>query len=247
MSTTTSVEKALKILQCFTKTDRSFSLLELSEQLQMPKPSVHRLCSSLLNQGFLSKDLKTNKYRLGLTLLEIASVYLQSSSVVHSINDIIGELSQLLGETVTIYRLSGMERKCLMRIESTAALRHSIDIGQTLPLYKGAAGKIILAFSSNAFLDVYTKAVNISDLFTSQHALISCLKVIKKQQYAETYGEREAYLAAVAVPLFGAENEIFGALNVSGPIERFKKSIDYQAIQTIQAYGEKLNSLIPNL
>jgi IclR family KDG regulon transcriptional repressor len=42
--------------------------------LQLPKSTVHRLATTLVETGMLAQDQVSGKYRLGLTMAELGSV-----------------------------------------------------------------------------------------------------------------------------------------------------------------------------
>ena len=53
----------------------------------------------------------------------------------------------MFNETASVYIAEGDSRICLDHVESTHSLRRVIPIGESLPLYKGAAGKVLLAWA----------------------------------------------------------------------------------------------------
>ncbi|WP_022851511.1 IclR family transcriptional regulator [Limisalsivibrio acetivorans] len=246
-ATSSSVEKALQILTCFTGEERELSLGDICSMLNISKPSVYRLCSTLTAEGFLTKDSRNQTYRLGIRMLELANIYLNSASAPTSIQQIMKELGGKIGETVTIYRLAGLERKCIMRHEAETALRVSVSLGQKLPLHLGATGKVILAYAPKVFFNAYLSGVDISNSYPDPSVLEKQLTEVRERGYAVTLGERDPYLAAVAVPLFDAGGDIFGSLSVSAPLERFKINVGDAEISMVQEYGRKLNSFIPLL
>jgi DNA-binding IclR family transcriptional regulator len=68
-----------------------------------------------------------------------------------------------------------------------------------LPLNQGAAGKVLLAF------DAARKAQDNQAL----------------EPVTVSYGERDPVCAALACPVFGPFQQIYGAISLSGPRERF--------------------------
>lgn len=223
MSTSTSVEKALQILTCFTTQDIDMSLAELHDRIKISKPSLHRLCNTLCDNGFLTKNPVTGRYRLGIKMLETAGIYIAGNNAYHSVWQVLNSIMEISGETISLYIREDDFRKCLMRIECNSPLRHTVTIGQTLPLDKGAAGKTILAHSDDGHCD------------------------IKDVGYAITYGEREAYLGAIAVPVFDENNQLFGALSISGPIDRIREKVSDELIEQLKSHAKSLTNLVNHL
>lgn len=60
-----SLVRGLKILQLVASTDDGLTAKEISEALQITRPTAHNLAITLLSEGFLSKLDKPTRYRLG--------------------------------------------------------------------------------------------------------------------------------------------------------------------------------------
>ena len=58
-------------------------------------------------------------------------------------------LCEETNETASFYIREGDNRICLYRVEPSRSIRHSIVEGASMPLKKGASGKILSAFSAN--------------------------------------------------------------------------------------------------
>ena len=62
-----SLQKALDILNCFTKKS-SWGVTELSEYLDLNKSNVHSILSTFAAMEYLRQDEETGKYRLGMAI-----------------------------------------------------------------------------------------------------------------------------------------------------------------------------------
>lgn len=220
---TTSVEKALQVLSCFTVQDIDLSLNELHERLKIPKPTLRKLCDTLCENGFLSRHSATDRYRLGIKMLETAEIYITGNNAYHSVWRILSDIMEISGETVVLYKNAGDQRICIMKIESNSPIRHTVTIGQTLPLEKGAAGKVISAQTDKS------------------------LSAIKEEGVAVTFGEREAYMGAMAVPVFDSEGELYGALSISGPVERIREKVSDDLKEELKKHAEAMSNLVLSL
>ncbi|MCY1539873.1 beta-ketoadipate pathway transcriptional regulator, PcaR/PcaU/PobR family [compost metagenome] len=91
----------------------------------------------------------------------------------------------------------GQSRVCVLRVDSHHSTLDRIRVGDLLPLDKGAAGRLITAY----LIDGQAPA---------QAGLV-----------LTSMGERDPNCAAVASPVFGPDDDICGAISLSGPKERF--------------------------
>jgi len=241
--TLTSIKKTFKIINCFTEKESTLSLLELYKKTNISKPSILRLCNTLLEENFLTKDPDLGKYRLGEKVLELWQIYNINSYFIKDIERYLKKISDFTGETVTIYKLENLERKCIMRIESKQSLKYTISIGQKLPLHLGAGGKVILAFLSEELQRQYFERLKFKTTYKDLDDYIKSLSKIKMENYYISYGERDSFVAAASVPLF-ADNNIFGSLSISGPKERFIKFFSEKRLSLLIEYGQKVSKLI---
>ncbi len=242
-----SILKAIRVLNAFTEEDFDLSLAELNRKTGIPKPTLLRICNSLLQEQLLEKDPETRKYRLGIRVLELANIYRSRRGVVSYINDLLRQCADKIGETVSVYKLQGDQRHCLFRVEGYQAVRHHISIGVALPLHLGAAGKVILANLTPKEQEEYLKRYSVPKFFKTKEAFLAHLKEIREKQFSLSKGERDSSLAAAAVPLFYRTGKIFGALSVSGPKERFLKNFGEDESELLKRYGKDLNYIIDEL
>ncbi len=243
----TSIEKAILIINNLIEDKRELSLAEMTERLSLPKTSLHRLCGILVKSEYLTKDKNTGKYRLGLKFLEICHIFQASSKSLDRIQTTLRELRDLLNETVTIYRISGNERKCIMRFESNSSLKHTIQIGQKLPLQLGAGGVVLLAYSSDAFIENYIKTTDLSPFYLHEDDLRNRAERVKKKGYEMSFAERDPFVAALAVPIFNGAGDFFGALSVSGPIERIRQNIKEEQVSVMKEFALRIKQLVDYL
>lgn len=69
-----SVEKAMRLLDCFWEERTEFSLAELAEKTGWPKSTVHALLGSMLGNATVQQDEITGRYRLGYHAFELGCV-----------------------------------------------------------------------------------------------------------------------------------------------------------------------------
>lgn len=202
-----AVDRALAILDAFADGDRKLTLAELAKRTGLYKSTVIRLAKSLEKSRYLLRS-EDGAYRLGSKLLSLGALYQKHFGTADVVPPTLREIVDELHEGASFYVRDEAQRLCLHRIESPRAVRDSIHVGDRLPLTVGAAGHVILAFSG----------------LTGER-----YDQIRKNMYAASFGERDAETAAVACPVFGADQKFIGALSVSGPRYR----IEAMGVQSI--------------
>jgi IclR family KDG regulon transcriptional repressor len=216
--TVRAVERALDILLCFAGTETELGLSDIAKRIGLHKSTVHRLLASLEAKGFIRRHPNTDKYRLGWSVLELVSNVYQSDDLSSIVLPEMTRLRDLLGETISLYVLSGKERIRIQAVESNQPVRRVANIGKRLPLYVGASGKVLLAYSKEP-LEEFVDASWPADLNLDEFR--QALQQVRECGYAVSIEEREPGAAAVAAPILTRNGEIVATLSISGPVDRF--------------------------
>lgn len=196
-----AVERALQVLGAFRDGDAALELSDLAARTGLYKSTILRLCASLERHGYLRR-LATGAFRLGPAPLRLATLYQQSFRLADLARPTLAVLADRSGESASFYVREGAARVCLFRADSPHTVRDHVREGDQLPLDRGAAGKILLAFGG-ARGPVFAR--------------------IRRRLVAVSYGERDPETAAVACPVFGPDGVLAGALALSGPRYRFTR------------------------
>jgi DNA-binding IclR family transcriptional regulator len=196
-----AVERSLALLQCFREPGESLSLALLAQRSGFYKSTILRLSASLVHMNFLRRDTR-GQYALGSELRRLGALSDAHLGLDDLIRPVLRALSASTRETVSFYIRDGMERICLLRVNSPRSTRHHLVEGTRHPLKRGAAGRVLWAFDPDFFDEDGTVAV-------------------RNRGWVFSKGERDPDLAGVAVPIFNYSNELIGALTVSGLLSRF--------------------------
>ena len=94
-----SLQKALDILNCFTKKS-SWGVTELSEYLDLNKSNVHSILSTFAAMEYLRQDEETGKYRLGMAIYTLCHALGDELIVGNIALPYMQELSNWSGERV---------------------------------------------------------------------------------------------------------------------------------------------------
>jgi DNA-binding IclR family transcriptional regulator len=178
------------------------SLADLADRTDLYKSTLLRLIESLEGFGYVVRR-PDGRYQLGPAPLRLAVSYQRASGLADILLPIMREMVAAGTESPSFHvRYDEEQRLCTLRADSNHSTLDSVSAGLLLPLSRGAAGRVILAFNGKrgeAFDAVRTNLV------------------------AYSYGERDPDCAAVACPVFDAWDHFVGALSLSGPMVRFTK------------------------
>ena len=218
-----TLENALCFLDLFSFDEPELSATDIAGRLGVANSTVHRLASTLMSEGFITKDPRTNLYRLGTSILGLTNVVTIQSKF-HSVSKPILETLVRQGkETAHIAILKDMEVFFLNKIEGLHPVQLLLQLGKPNPAHCTAIGQVLLAHQPPNVLEKlkdrqfeqYT-----SNTITNPDALLKLLKVIKKQGYAFSKDERYDGVSAIAAPIRNYKGKIIAAISITGRTNR---------------------------
>lgn len=224
-NTIRSDERMLDIVEAL-KSETTASVTALAAKLGMPKSTVHAHLSTLKDRGYVVQN-NNRKYRLSLRFLDIGMDIRETQAMYDEVVPKLDEIAEETGEKAWWIVEENDKAVFLANSLGNRAIRTNSRIGQQTELYELAGGMSILSvipaerveaiFDSYSFplADGRTRA----DLETE-------LGEIQDQGVA--YGT-EYFLngvIGVGAPLTDTSGNVYGAISISGPIDRLDDRIE---------------------
>jgi DNA-binding IclR family transcriptional regulator len=197
------LDKAVVILS-FLSEGGPATLAEVVGGTGLSRPTAHRLLSALEAHRLVGRD--GGRYSLGMRL----SLW-GSRAVGLGLNEVgrsaLVALRDETGESTQLYVREGDRRVCVVSVERAGGgLRDTVPVGAVLPLDRGSGGKVLLAWAQDR------------ERFSGEEA--AELEEVRSRGWAESVAEREAGVASVSAPVFGAGGGLRAAVCASGPVSR---------------------------
>jgi DNA-binding IclR family transcriptional regulator len=197
------LDKAVMILSFLSEWGPA-TLAEVVGGTGLPRPTTHRLLSALEAHRLVRRD--GGRYSLGVRLSLWGSRAVGSFPI-EAARPALAALRNETGESTQLYVREGDHRVCLASVERTGGgLRDTVPVGAVLPLDRGSGGKVLVAWVGDG--------ESLSNVDTAE------LAEIRSRGWAESVAEREAGVASVSAPVFGAGGALRAAVCASGPVSR---------------------------
>lgn len=213
-----SAERVLSVLTAFRRGDDALELTELAGRTGLVKSTIMRLCISLEKFDLIER-LGDGRYRLGVEAARIGSVYQQSYAMEDRIMPVLERLAAASEETASFYIRRGNQRLCLFRVDSPHPLRMNVRPGDMRPMDESAIAQVLSRFGDRA----------------SPAGLDPGLPFF-------TSGMTDPHVAALAMPVFGTEDRLIGALALSGPRSRLTAEQAKTSGPLLREAAERLSS-----
>lgn len=234
----TTVQRALKILNYLNDTPGPQGIKEISENLNLSPPVTHRLLSTLKLEGMVFQEAATKKYSLGTVFIDYANKIIKDIPIV--IDPELIKLRDVTEETVGFYMLSGLMRVCVVEHVSKQEISRRAGVGNRIPLHLGSSGRVILAFLENELQEQVLNGLADEE----KERLTGQLEEIKRTRYSINEEELTENVAALSAPVFGAKGKVIGAISISGPIFRWHRESMQQHISFLVKTSEAISQAL---
>jgi IclR family transcriptional regulator, KDG regulon repressor len=222
-----SVDRAVSVLEALSKEQAGLGIVELSERVMLPVSSVHRLLATLGDRGFVSQNVATGHYRIGVRAFEVGSAFLGQSQLREIARPHIQELSSLTSETVNLALCDGSYATYVDQVHSQHPFQIVPRSGARVPLHCSGVGKVFLAgMTDNEFetyvatmkLEPWTKKTIVSVSQLRQH-----IDAVREQGFAFDDEEMHSGMRCVAAPIYDHRRRVSAAVSVVGPVSSMEK------------------------
>lgn len=244
----TSALRVLEILEALASSDAR-SLRELTDLMQLPRASLHRLLRSLEGAGFLTES--GQRYSIGprsQRLAQLLSAGGQLANLAERARPVLERLAARTGETVILGRLSE-ERSEIVYVDVIVAespLQYAVPSGDRRPLYSSATGKAVLAFMPPEEQSSYIAKADfkaITPFTTRREDIGAILAQIRQQGVGQDKDGHFIGASAIASPIFGANGEVFASIVVAGPADRLEQ-ISEKIVELVREAGEAITRMM---
>lgn len=222
-SNLSSVDNALKVLECFTVDEPQKRVTQIATELNLAKSTVSRLLKTLLNSGYVKKDVETQKYSLGNKVLTLYSALMSNMEIVKEAHPILEALAKETHESVQLAEIEGSNVIYMEQIKSSYPIQIFAHIGRINPIHCTSSGKLLLAFQEfdvienilNTELEKYTPYT-----ITDKNILKKQLLEIRNLGYCYIENEFIEGIISIAAPIRDYNKNIIAAVSLVGPIQR---------------------------
>lgn len=219
-----SVERAIAILDLLGQGGWRTGA-EVARELRVHRSTALRLLGTLERHALVERDQRTARYRLGRRIPQLASVVTGEFDLRYVARPVCEQLAAAAGETATLDVLVGDVVVPIEQATPSTSVMSVNWLGLRTPVHATACGKAILAFLPDAarerMLNRPLERVTRRTI-TDRGALEAQLVEVREAGVAHTAGELEDGLDAIAAPVFGADGDVVGAIDVSGPSQRLR-------------------------
>lgn len=234
-----SLQKALKVLECFTPQARELGVSEIARMLDLNKSNVYNILATLEECGYVKKNKSSEKYSLDFKMVEfsytVMANYPYTNFIVPILKDLATDLNVIVyfgipyGDSV-LYLFSAYPKSYGKNIPYRSIL------GETAPYYCTSIGKALLCAMTDEEIKSHLgneKIKYTENTLTTDEAILSDIAKSKERGWALDNIEHENAVRCVGVPVTDRNGTLIGAISASGPTSVVTE-------ETIESISQKL-------
>ncbi len=224
-----TVANALRLLEEFRENDE-LGVTELSNRLGLHKNNVFRLLATLELSGYIEQSRSTERYRLGVRVLELGQSYVRSRDLLRRARGVLQELARGTDESAHLAILRDFDVVHLDAAGSGRLVQTALRVGVRLPVHCTALGKVLLGCAPAEARSRFDATIPPTGLrartertIVDRDKFFEALRTVAVSGFALDLEECEPGLACAAAPIFDSDGEVVAALSVSGPAFRLSE------------------------
>lgn len=210
-----TVQRGLQVLRAFRSDRTPLSNAEIVRRTRLPKATVSRLTTTLMQLGYLRHVPEGREFELGTAALRIGHAYCTSSRLAELANPLLQELADRLEVSVALSIRDGLDVLYLgyKASERVATLR--MGVGTVLPMGVTAGGHAYLwgmpAAEREALLAELQRRA--SDPVRLERIVRSSFADLNESGTCAVFGEYQRDVYAVALPVHVGRKQVLMALS----------------------------------
>lgn len=239
-----TLERAVAILEAIVAAERPVSLAVLTEELDLPKTTVHRVLQQMEERGLVRRSLGRDRFVIGARMTRVAFDALKATFHATPGRAVLEELVADLSETCNVGILENRAVVYIDRVECDWPLRlqeqnvthrpaHCTSIGKLLLAHRPARAR--QAFLRRAPLPRFTEGTVVDP-----DALEAEFKAVRAQGYALNNQEYQIGLIGIAVPICDADGSVIAGLAVHAPSARLAVDTGLGMVPRLRRAAEDL-------
>lgn len=228
-----NLTRALRIMELLSEKPTGLTTAQITEILKIPRNSIFRITSTLLENGYLVRDDEIKSFQLSQKLLTMGYAALSEESLIEKSLSQMRELRDKYKETIPLGIMHGGEGLVIEEVPGLHSFRYVLEPGRRFRLHTAAPGKAMVAFLPENEREALLK--NIKFIPFSKRTIKSesdyrkVLKKVEKDGYAIDHAEEIEGMHCIGAPIFNRTGYPIAAIWITGPSHRIKEN-DFAAI-----------------
>ncbi|PTU67710.1 IclR family transcriptional regulator [Chromobacterium sp. Panama] len=244
-----TVARAVNLLKHLARAgDQGLRLVDLADETQLARPTLHRLLKALCIQGLVTQERQSRRYRLGALVFELGLAAAHRFNLRELSIPVLETLSRRSGDTSFLFVRSGDDVVCINRVQGDFPIQTpALPLGSRQPLGVNAGGLALLSH-----LPTQEQEQLIKELAPRLEAYGE-MSINELRQYCRNTRERGYAwianravpgIAAVGLPIFSANGIAIAAVTVASTQSRMTEARSTTILPFLRMASTEISGLL---
>ena len=239
MKSVQTLDRALDILELLAVEEKGLGVTAIGQLIGLHKSTVYRLLSALGERGYVEKNADYSTYQLGMKVVEISSIHLNSIELKTEAAPYLRTLAGESTQPVHLATLVGDEVMYIEKVETVNTIRMYSQIGKRVPIHCSAVGKSLMTglldweiqalLSNNKVLEKYTP-----NTLTDAEEILAQVRKSRDVGWTVDDEEHESGIRCIAAPIYDYRGKVIAAVSTSGPVTIITRDKDEEICQYVK-------------
>lgn len=240
--------RLLAVIEAIAEAGVPVTATEVNQKLGLPKPTIHRLFTTLESEGYIQREIDGRGFSPGARLRTMSAGVLSSLRIRTARLAVLRALAEEIGETCNISLPDRDAMIYLDRVETKWPLRIQLPIGTRVPFYATASGKMYLSTLDDRHLEAYLKSTRFEKVTTGTLDNADAIRasILKAREEGHSTDDQEFIdgMIAVAVPIADQNDRMVATLSVHAPASRLSLAEAETSVSHLHAAAQQLSALL---
>jgi DNA-binding IclR family transcriptional regulator len=242
-----AVTLTFRIIEALANHPPALGVTELARLLDATKARIYRHLLTLCRAGYVTQDLKTEKYQIGSRMIALAHLLSSNIDLVAEARKALLGLRDSFGHTVILAAVDGDTIRVLDVALGTSDYAIVQRAGSTLQpdtMHCSALGKIALAFGPERLMEEQARKPlrkMTANTITNMRLLKQEIEQIRKRGWAMVPDESIVGFNAIAVPILDAHSALAAMIGVIGPTRALPAKPPSGLIESLKKNGAAIS------
>ena len=240
------LDKVLDVLELLAAAQEFMTAQRISEEIVLPKSTVHRILNTLVARGYVRKDEMTHTYGLGLKLLQLKEFAKNDLNLTRAAHPNLRSLAKATGATAHLATLSHDSVTYIDYWVPPTGTAIRFRLGEHVPLYCTSLGKALLAWlpdeqreemlHSLEFVSHAPNTITDPDRFRQE------LMQVQQQGFAEDVEESAIGIRCVGAPIRDDSGNVIAAISITTLSAQLDDNRRLAYIPIVKSHAEQLSA-----
>ena len=241
-----SLLRSMELLEVLKEKNRSFSIAELADAMNLPPSTIHRILQTFCEKKYTIRDERSHTYRLGPALIPLGKAAARGIRLQDAAYPVLTRLAKETKEDSYLVIPVGNKGLVIEKVDGPSHLKVVEEFGYEMYLHCGAIRKVLLAYQTPSFIDEYFKTIIVHDQafpHVRPDDLRAELTSIRQAGYAITHGEYVNNAIGIGSPVFNADGDLACSIGIIAPEVRVMDETHLTAQrELVQEYAAELSA-----